>query len=174
MLFTQLIVTLCVGIAFAADANSVVAIIKNVQINTNQLNLDVQRYNGGVAGLPYALQVQQDAVLTHEQIVLGITEANNSAPFGEPGSFNVAGAFLDLSNTVTQTLRNVSSKQAAFKDLRPIVLASLYQLQQDTRDFGAASIAKLAALEAAAAPLVVQNLVNEFNNAIMAYGGKAT
>lgn len=172
MRFTKLAVALFTSVAIAADANSVVTLIKAIGTSTNQLGLDVSRYNGGVPGLPYALQVQQDAVFVHKQILLATTEAQNSGPFLEPGSLNIAAALLEVTGTVTNTLRNTASKNKAFGELGPIVLASLYQLKLDTNNLATEIVKRLALVEQLAAPLVVGTLNTEFNNAIVAYGGK--
>lgn len=158
----------------AANYTDVINDIKNIGIVAAQLSADVRNFNGSVAGLPYALQVQEDAVNLHKVLLKGQADAKASPPFLEPGSFQVASALLNITGQVQSTLSNTTAKAATFADLRPIVLASLYQLKQDTDQFSQAVIAKFEPVEQLVAPAVVLQIDNEFNDAVVAYGGKRT
>nr|POE90589.1 hypothetical protein CFP56_60202 [Quercus suber] len=163
-----------INLAFAADVYSVQAQIQVITTYANLLSSDVQQVNGSVQGIPWALAVQQDAVNIYRQVLLGISEANASPPFGDQGSYNVSAALLGTSQTVKASLANTQSKAPVFGDLSPLVLGSLYQLKQTTDDFGKAISAKLTTAYQNAAPAVIQQLDTAFNSAIVAYGGVAS
>ncbi|KAF2165862.1 hypothetical protein M409DRAFT_55242 [Zasmidium cellare ATCC 36951] len=156
----------------AADAAAVQTQIAVIGNYTSLLRSDVNNYNGSTPGLPWALQVQQDAVNLYRQIEQGTTLAKASGNFGEPGSFNVAAALLSITGTVKGTLSDTAAKAPTFDDLGPLVLGSLYQLKASTDGFGKAIVDNLAPIEKALAPAVQADLDNSFNSAITAYGGK--
>ncbi|KAK4494518.1 hypothetical protein PRZ48_014816 [Zasmidium cellare] len=155
----------------AADAAAVQAQIAVIGNYTTLLQSDVNNFNGSIPGLPWALQVQQDAVNLYRQVEQGTSLANASSNFGEPGSLNVASALLGITGKVKDSLNAVAAKASTFDDLGPLVLGSLYQLKASTDSFGNAIVAKFAPLEKSVAPSVQKDLDNSFNNAIMAYGG---
>lgn len=157
----------------AADAAAVQTQIEVIGNYTTLLRSDVNNYNSSIQGLPWALQVQQDAVNLYRQIEQGTAMAQASGPFGEPGSSNVASSLLNITGTVKRTLDETAAKSTTFEDLVPLVLGSLYQLKASTDDFGTALTAKLAPAEQSAAPEVQAELDNSFNKAIQAYGGKS-
>lgn len=157
----------------AADAAAVQTQIAIIGNYTSLLRSDVNNYNGSIPGLPWALQVQQDAVNLYRQIEQGTSLATMSANFGEPGSLNVASALLNITDTVKGTLNDTAAKASTFADLGPLVLGSLYQLKASTDGLGKAIVDKLAPVEKAVAPAVQSDLDNSFNNAIKAYGGNA-
>lgn len=155
------------------NANAVLNGISLIGNYTIQLNADVLKFTNVSSGIPYGLQVQEDAVNLHKQIIAATALTNSSDNFGEPGSAQIAVAVINLVGTVQNTLQNVTSKARSFDFLRPIVLASLYQLKQDTDQFGTAVQNHLDPIEGVFAPLVVSQFDNSFNSAITAYGGKS-
>lgn len=157
----------------AADAAAVQTQIAVIGNYTSLLRSDVNNYNGSIPGLPWALQVQEDAVNLYRQIEQGTSLANASANFGEPGSLNVASALLSITGTVKGTLNDTAAKASTFADLGPLVLGSLYQLKASTDGLGKAIVDKLEPIEKALAPSVQSDLDNSFNSAIKAYGGNA-
>lgn len=146
--------------------------IQSINNYTIMLNNDVQRFTNVSSGIPYGLQVQEDSVNLHKQIVSAISLTNSSDNFGEPSSTQIAGAVAALLGTTRDTLGNVTSKAKDFGFLGPLVLASLYQLKLDTDQFGAAVQQHLDTNLANAAPLIIAQFDDEFNKAITAYGGK--
>lgn len=173
MKFTNILSACLTGAALVwADATAVNNQLSVIATYTALLNSDAQQFNSVVTSLPFALQVQQDAVLLYRQVNIGTSLSQSSANFGEPGSLQVSATLVNLSNQVQNALSTISSKASTFGELGPIVLASLYSLKNSTDVFADATIAKLALIEAAAAPIVKQNLDNAFNSAIQAYGGK--
>ncbi|KAF2753101.1 hypothetical protein EJ05DRAFT_505293 [Pseudovirgaria hyperparasitica] len=157
-------------LAFAADASSVIAKLYQIGNGTVQITNDTAAFTGGVSGLPYALQVQQDAVIVHEYAEFGTMESNAAAPF-EEASIDVADVLLTLSDQVTSTLKGVQGKASTFGELGPIVLATLYQLRLDTNALANATIAKMTEDIQAIAPIAVEQLNAAFDGAIAAYGG---
>lgn len=156
----------------AADGDAVRAQLVVIQNYTDLLGSDVSQFTDTVRTLPFALQVQQDAVLLYRAVNLGASLAQSSPRFGQPNSFRIAATLLAISNDVQSTLNKIQNKQSAFADLGPIVLASLYSLKNGTDAFASATIAKLDPIEATVAPAVVNGIDNAFNRAIVAYGGK--
>ncbi|PVH73524.1 hypothetical protein DL98DRAFT_431165 [Cadophora sp. DSE1049] len=155
-----------------ADYNTVISDITNVGSLISILDNDALAVVPGVAGVPFALQVEVDAVNLDNAIIAAKRDADASEPFGEPGSLQVSAAILNLTSKVQKSLADVTSQKSAFGELSPIVLSSLYQLKQDTDAFGKAVIAKLGVLEQALAPAIISQIDGYFNSAITAYGGK--
>ncbi|KAG4431937.1 hypothetical protein IFR05_012582 [Cadophora sp. M221] len=158
----------------AADYNTVIADINTVSNLVIILDNDTNAVLPGVAGVPFALQVEVDAVNLDNAILAATRDANASPPFGEPGSLSVSGAIINLTSKVQKALSDVTARREAFGELSPIVLSSLYQLKKDTDVFGKAVIAKLGTVEQAVAPAIIAQIDGYFNSAITAYGGKAT
>lgn len=175
MRFTTLALTLLASTqaALAADASSVIGVLLQIGNATAQLSSDTSKYNGGVAGLPFAIQVQQDAVYIHKLTIVGTDEANASGPFGTdtPGSIDVADALLTLSGQVSETLNVAKGKAELFGELKPIVLSTLYGLKLDTNTVAKATIEKMGEEEQAIAPIALDQLNGDFNSAIEAFGG---
>jgi hypothetical protein len=160
-------------VAFAvADYNTVNDDITTLSNALNTLSTDNDAVVPGVAGVPFALQVQVDAVSIHNIIQQATRDANSSPPFGSDGSASVATSIINLEPHVQSSLQDVSSKSTTFGDLGPIVLSSLYQLKNDTDAFGKAVTAKLDPDFAAVAPSIIEMIDGYFNDAIVAYGGK--
>jgi hypothetical protein len=110
-----------------ADYNTVISDIAVLDQMLSGLDNNTLALIPGVAGVPYALQIEVDSVNVDMSIITATRDANASAPFGEPGSINVAQAILNLQPMIKKTLSDVSAKNATFGDLGPIVLSSLYR-----------------------------------------------
>ncbi|KAL5326517.1 hypothetical protein ACEPPN_004203 [Leptodophora sp. 'Broadleaf-Isolate-01'] len=166
--------TLSFALSAAADYNTVITDINNVGNLITILDNDTKAVLPGVAGVPFALQVEVDAVNLDNAILAAARDATASPPFGEPGSLSVSGAVINLTSKVQKALSDLTAQQNGFGELGPIVLSSLYQLKKDTDVFGKAVIAKLGTVEQAVAPAIISQIDGYFNSAITAYGGKAT
>ncbi|KAH7360929.1 hydrophobic surface binding protein A-domain-containing protein [Rhexocercosporidium sp. MPI-PUGE-AT-0058] len=160
------------ALSAAADYNTVITDITTVGNLITVLDNDTLAVVPGVAGVPFALQVEVDAVNLDNAILAATRDVDASAPFGEPGSLSVSGAVINLTSKVQKALADVTAQKDAFGELSPIVLSSLYQLKMDTDVFGKAVIAKLALVEQLLAPAIIAQIDGYFNSAITAYGGK--
>lgn len=163
-----------ISLAQAQNATTVTTQIQVITNYTQLLNSDVLNNNGSIQGLPWALQVQLDAVNIYRQIQNGTAQANASASFGDAGSQTVAAALLNTTSVVQTALNSTQSKVSAFGELGPLVLGSLYQLKQATDTFSEVLVPKLSVVYQMASPVIVAELDTAFNNAIVAYGGNGT
>lgn len=109
-----------------ADYQTVINSINSLGDQITILDNDTLAVIGGVAGVPYALQVEVDAVNVDNSLNSATKAANASPAFGV-GSFPVAASVISLSQKVQKTLQDVTNKKATFGDLSPIVLSSLYR-----------------------------------------------
>ncbi|OAQ60431.1 hydrophobic surface binding protein A domain-containing protein [Pochonia chlamydosporia 170] len=164
----------CTAAAQTSNVQAVRNDIANITTLMATLSSDVKLVKPGSAGIAQALQVQVDAVNIHKRLLTSIDDTESSAPFGAGGSLSIGLDFIGLSPKVKTTLQDVTKQKAALGELGIVVLSSLYQLKQDTDTFGAAVLEKLDALEKAIAPAIIKDLDKAFNDAIVAYGGKAT
>lgn len=123
--------TATLSLAFAActlaDYNTVVADINTVADFISILDNDTLAVVSGVAGVPFALQVEVDALNLDNAIVTATRDANASPAFGEPGSLTVAASVISLTSKVQKVLQDVTAQKATFGELSPIVLSSLYR-----------------------------------------------
>lgn len=160
------------GTAIAAsNAAAIKADISTLSAYLNQLSGDTAQFNNTTTGIPFALQVQIDAVNIDKVLLQATKDCQSSSALGDDDSLAIGVQLLGVSNTVTSTLKAVQNKATAFDGLRPIVLNSLYALKADTTTFANALKPKLAAFEQAIAPSIISNLNTAFNSAIKAYGG---
>lgn len=153
----------------AVNYTQVDADIKSISTLVTSLQNDVKYVTAGIPGLPWALQVQQDAIALGDMINQGTKDANASAAFGGGGSLDIGLSLISLEPTITQTLQAVAAKNTSFGDLGLIVQYSLTQLKADTDKFASAVVAKLDGLEGGIAPGVVQAIDKAFDDAIAAY-----
>lgn len=160
-----------VGRTFAADYNTVKADLATILGLLQTMNEDVAHVFSGPEILPYALQVQFDAVGIHEQLLTAHDNAKASPAFGS-GSFSVGLDLINAQPKISDTLESIQDKEEEFGDLGIIVLSSLYQLKADTSSFSDAVIEKLGPLEQSLAPGVVKKIQDSYDEAIAAYGGK--
>ncbi|KAF5854789.1 hypothetical protein ETB97_011569 [Aspergillus alliaceus] len=123
----------------------------------------------GIPGLPFALQVQVDAVHLDNQLLSAAQNVDNSGLFGAAGSLQVGLSLIQLQPTITTMLKDIAEMSDAFGDLGVIVLATLFQLKKDTDIFAAAIVHKLDTLEAAIAPAIVKSIDDAFDDAITVY-----
>jgi hypothetical protein len=156
--------------ALAADYATVRQDIANITTLLQELDADANAIAPGIAGLPRALQLQVDAVNLHKRLLSASDNAEASPPFGG-GSLSVGLDLIQLEPKISDTLQDIVDKNDALGELGIIVLSSLYQLKQDTDEFGDAIVEKLGALEQAIAPVIIRRIETAFNNAIVAYGG---
>lgn len=157
------------SVCLAANSTTVNADIKSISTLVTSLQDDVQYVQAGIPGVSWALQVQQDAISLDNMIIQGTTDANASAAFGGGGSLDIGLSLIALEPTITKTLQAVAAKNTSFGELGVIVLYSLTQLKEDTDKFASAVVAKLDALEAGIAPLVISDIDKAFESAIAAF-----
>lgn len=155
----------------ASNAAAVKADITTLSNYLNQLSGDVQQFKDLTTGIPFALQVQIDAVNIDKVLLQATKDCQSSSAFGDNDSLAIGIQLLGVSNTVGTSLTAIKKKAAAFEGLQPIVLNSLYQLKADTNTFAKALTAKLSAFEQALSPAIVSGINNNFNSAIKAFGG---
>jgi len=158
--------------AHAQNAAAVVSSVYQIGNYSTFLNSDVLNYNGSLEGLPWALQVQQDAVIIYRAINAGQAAVDASSAFDTDGSSQVLSAYQNITGTVKNTLTNTASKAAVFADLGPLVRVSLYQLKTAADSFANSTIKKLSSAEVSPATSAKADLDNAFNSAIESYGGK--
>lgn len=79
-----------------------------------------------------------------------------------------------LETPVNASLSAAKDKLSQFGDFRTVVLASLYQLQQDTGNFGVAIFPKIDSSATDQALELYTEFNNAFNDAIVTFGGKAS
>lgn len=170
-----LVASLLAGSALAVNKTAALKQdITDLGAYLDQLNGDTNQFKDTATGIPFALQVQIDAVNIDKVLLRALSDAQQSDKLSDGDSLSLGLQLVGVSNKVNSTLVNVGSKAGAFGDLRPIVLKSLYNLKADTDAFGKAFVAKLALLEQAIAGGVTTNIDNAFNRAIVQYGGKAS
>lgn len=151
-----------------ADYNTVLGDIDNISTLLTTLTDDVKAVTPGIPGLPYALQVQVDAVNLDKRIQTGAADANASEPFGG-GSLQVGLALINLKPEIESSLKQIGDKNETFGELGVIVLASLVQLKRDTAAFSDQIVPKLGDFEAGIAPGIVEDIEKAFDGAIAAY-----
>ncbi|KAL4866217.1 hypothetical protein BDV12DRAFT_199410 [Aspergillus spectabilis] len=154
-----------------ADYTTVLADINTITTHLTTLTNSVNAITTpGIPALPFALQVQVDATTLSKQIVTSAANANASQAFGF-GSLQVGLALIGLQPKITSSLNLIVRKEEVFGEFGVIVLASLVQLQRDTRGFAGQIVPKLGALEAALAPGIVEGIEEAFEEAVGAYQG---
>lgn len=155
----------------AVDSGTVRDDLASIKTLLETLQRDSDAVVSGIPGLPRALQVQVDAVGVDEQLLVATENARESPPFGS-GSLNVGLDLIRLEPTIGETLQTIRDKKNDFGELGVIVLSSLYQLNDDTKQFSDAVVEKLGPLEQAIAPAVIKKIQESFDDAIRTYGGK--
>lgn len=159
------------GFVCASSPEVVRADIADIKTLLETLQSDAQKVIPGLLGVSAALQVQVDAVAASEKLIQAAADAEDSPPFGS-SSLSVGLDLIGLEPVADKTLQAIEDKVDTFGQLGLIVLASLYQLLDDTIGFSDKVIEKLGPLEKAIAPGVVASIRGNFNDAITAYGGK--
>lgn len=169
----KLFLPLCLLAAsvFAADYKTVLNDLDSLDGALTTLSSNVADVVPGVAGLPIALQVQVDAVNLDKVLVTAIENVNASPGFGIIGSPSISVKLIALAPKITSTIGAVGKKSGDFGDFGPVVLASLYQLRQDTSTFADGVVDRLDPLYAAVAPVIVNAIDSSFDGAIDKYGG---
>jgi hypothetical protein len=141
----------------AADYNTVRADVATILDLLQAMNKDVANVVSGPGNIPYALQVQVDAVGIHKELLTAYDNAKASPAFGS-GSFSVGLDLINAQPKISDALQQFTEKAEEFGDLGVIVLSSLYQLKADTSSFSDAVTEKLGPLEQALAPVVVKKI----------------
>ena len=152
-----------------ASYNQTKADIDTISSLLDTLSSDAKNMKTGDAAVPLALQVQVDAVNLDKAIISSTANAKSSSNFGDDGSPQVGLALVGVQPKITTVLGDISSQSGTFGDLGIIVLATLNQLKGDTDAFAAAIKSKLATLQDAIAPGIVDSIDKAFNDAITAY-----
>ncbi|KAK2609366.1 hypothetical protein QQS21_002147 [Conoideocrella luteorostrata] len=174
MRFLYTLVTfVCAAAVNAADSQTVRGDIAQLSTLLDSLAADVKLVRPGSGGIAQALQVEVDSVDIHKCLLKSYDDAKASPAFGF-SSLIVGLDFIQLQPKVKKTLEDVTAQKESLGELGLVVLSSLYQLKQDTDRFGEAAIEKLGTLEKAIAPAIIKKIDESFNDAIVAYGGKAT
>lgn len=154
--------------AICADYNTVRQDLASILDLLAELDNSNAAVFGGPASIPFALQVQVDAVAIHKKLLTATDNANASPPFGI-GSLAVSADFIGAQPKISAVLDNLRGKRNDYGDLGVIVLYSLYQMRQDTERYSSTIIEKLGTLEQAIAPAIVQMILDSFDKAIAAY-----
>jgi hypothetical protein len=157
--------------AQGADFQTVRDDIANISTILVRLETDAEGVQAGSFGIARALQVEDDSVQVHKLLLQTLKDTNASPPF-EEHSLDVGGDFLNMQPKIDSVLSVITEKKDNLKELSVVVLASLYQLKQDTDILGKAVIDKLNDDFQQVAPQVLKEIIDSFNNAITAYGGK--
>ncbi|KAF2171398.1 hypothetical protein M409DRAFT_18513 [Zasmidium cellare ATCC 36951] len=98
--------------------------------------------------------------------------ANASAPLNDDQSFNVATAILNLQPNIYSLLDNLKAHKPQFDtaifgfSASPLVKSTLQEAQTAADSFGDAVTPKLTATYQSAAPVIVQQIDDKFNDAI--------
>lgn len=159
------------------DEASVLTGIQKIANATITLNTTVASYPGGIEGTITALEILTDSFAVINAIVSTTNDAKHSANFTDAESQALAEAFIGtLVPVVESSLTTIESKKADFEDgllgiasLTGLVETILKELKRDSDNLAAAIIAKLTALWAGVAPLIVAQIDDAFDTAISTY-----
>ncbi|OJJ48164.1 hypothetical protein ASPZODRAFT_130113 [Penicilliopsis zonata CBS 506.65] len=158
------------------DGAAVVSAITTLANQLTALNSTVTSYEGGLAGSLTAveIQLQDEAVVTDLQAAVTVTQ--QSANFTETESEEVAVAVLDLEPKIVSVLANLVAKKPDFEtgllgvfSLDALVKSDLQQQKILAARLGDAIVAKLTATYAAVAPLINDEIADQFDSAIAAF-----
>ncbi|KAK3185997.1 hypothetical protein K4F52_005221 [Lecanicillium sp. MT-2017a] len=155
----------------AADYQTVRDDIANISTILGRLEDVAKGIKPGSLGIARALQLEAESVLMHKTLLVTTADTRASPPF-EEHSLDVGGDFLNMQPKVEGALQSVTDQKQNLGDLGVVVLACLYQLKQDTDILGKDVIAKLNEDFQTVAPQVLAAIIDTFNKAITAYGGK--
>jgi hypothetical protein len=159
------------------DEASVLTGIQKIANATITLNNTVASYPGGIEGTITAVEILADSFAVINAIVSTTNDAKHSANFTDAESESIAEAFIGtLVPVVESSLTTIEGKKAEFEDgllgiasLTSLVETILKELKSDSDDLAAAIIAKLTALWAGVAPLIVAQIDDAFDTAITTY-----
>ena len=160
------------AVAHGADYQTVQGDIADIKTRLGELEADAKGIESGSFGIARALKVEDDSVQVHKLLLKTLKDTNASPPF-EDHSIDVGGDFLNMQPKIDSVLEMITEKKDNLKELSVVVLASLYQLKQDTDILGKAVVDKLSDDFQQVAPQVVKEIIDSFNKAIAAYGGKS-
>ena len=160
------------AVAKAADYQTVRNDIANISTLLQRLDTDAKGIRAGSLGIAPSLQLEADSVQVHK-LLLSTTKDTKASPPFEDHSIDVGGDFLNMQPVINGALKTITDLKDSLQDLRVVVLASLYQLKQDSDILGKEVSGKLNADFQEAAKQVLGEIDDSFNNAIKAYGGKS-
>ncbi|KAJ6784711.1 hypothetical protein PWT90_00454 [Aphanocladium album] len=161
-----------VAIAIAADFQTVRDDIAKISTLLQRLDADAKGIQAGSLGIARALQLEVDSVQVHKLLLSTKDDTVASPPF-QDHSIDVGGDFLNLQPVINGVLNTITDLKGNLYELRIVVLASLYQLRQDSDALGKEVSNKLSDDFQAVAQQVLSEIKDAFNGAITAYGGKA-
>lgn len=158
-------------VAKAADFQTVRNDIANISSLLQQLSTDAKQIRPGSLGIAPALQLEADSVQVHKLLLSTTKDTQASPPFGDH-SIDVGGDFLNIQPVIDSSLKTITDLKGSLQELRVVVLASLYQLKQDSDTLGKEVSGKLSDDFQEVAKQVLGEIDDSFNSAITAYGGK--
>ncbi|KAJ3499474.1 hypothetical protein NLG97_g317 [Lecanicillium saksenae] len=161
-----------VAIAKSADFQTVRDDIAKISTLLQRLDTDAKGIQAGSLGIARALQLEADSVQVH-QLLLSTKDDTLASPPFQDHSIDVGGDFLNLQPVINGVLKTITDLKSNLQELSVIVLASLYQLKQDSLVLGKEVSSKLNDDFQAVAQQVISEIEDAFNGAITAYGGKA-
>ncbi len=158
--------------AKAADFQTVRDDIAKLGVLLQGLEADAKGIQAGSLGIARSLQLEVDSVEVHKLLLSTTADTKASPPF-EDHSIDVGGDFLNVQPAINGVLTTITNLKANLEELRPVVLACLYQLKQDSGALGKEVTAKLNGDFQEVAKQVLSEIDDSFNTAIVAYGGKS-
>lgn len=159
------------------DAASVLTGLQKITNATNTLNTTVASYDGGIEGTVTSVEILTDTFAVINAIKCTTNDAKQSANFTDAESESIAEALIGtLVPAVESSLTTIQGKKAAFEhgllgiaSLTGLVETLLKELKSDSDDLSAAIVAKLTAIWAGAAPVIVSQIDDAFDAAIATY-----
>ncbi|KAL2866059.1 cell wall mannoprotein 1 family protein [Aspergillus lucknowensis] len=167
--FVPLISSFLVASLALANLQTLQGDITSIGRSLTALDNVVNVLPSGAPGIPVALQVQVHSVTLANQLKLAAQHANSTNALNLTDSLSLGVGLIALLPGITGTLSDVAEKNTTFAGLGIIVLSSLVQLKGDTEAFSDQLVAKLDPLIQAVSPLVVNTIIDAFDNAIAAF-----
>ena len=158
-------------IALASQIVSAATILENVQkveTSTGALGDSVRQWKGNFLG---TLPIIKDSAALLIDIKSGAKDAKDSPPLTLDEAFDVAGATIDLTNTVNSTLQSVIERKPDFDKLllSPIILGNLELQRSATEKFSAAIVEKVPTEAQPIAEDLIADIDASFQRALDAY-----
>lgn len=155
----------------AADATQVTNDFNNINTNLGKLDSDTNSVSSGILGITSQLQVSVDSVAVDDLLIATNSDIQASSPFTASESQSIVDAISTVAASSNKSLADLTSKYSSFGGLAPVVLASLYQLQEDQNTIGVSLHSKLDQSQIDRAVQILVGANAAFNAAIKTYGG---
>ncbi|KAF7198279.1 hypothetical protein HII31_00018, partial [Pseudocercospora fuligena] len=153
------------------DAASITQAIGYIQSNITAVNMTLNTFTKPKDSITaFKIQIQTEALTKSVQNAGNVSSA--SAPLSDSESFTVASAVLNLQPKINSLLDNVENHKPQFDtaifgfSASPIVKKDLQDAQKASNDFGNALTPKLSGAYQQAAPIVIKQINDKFNEAI--------